>query len=488
MRRLYLLLALLNFHSFCFYAQTKQIDSLRKEIETAMEDTNKVKLANILSWELKNIGDYDEAMKCAGSALSLSQKLNYKDGIAVSYSRIGNIYFKQAIYSEALKLYSLSLEMNETIGSKLGIAKAYNNIGTVYSNQGNFPKSLEYYLKALKIAEEMEDKVMIGVLLINIGDYYYRIRNYSETLKKYFSALRIRNEGGDNRGIADCYNNIGNVYFNKGQLEQNQDSSKWLFKKSRENYQASLKILAEFGDQEGVAAVYNNIAGVFYYEKDIFSALENYFSSLKIREKIGDRRGVIISLVNIGSLHDDQGKSSEAMEYFIKALILAKELGELEYIQHTNLKLSDLYQKISNNEKSLEHYKAYIAARDSLLNEENTKKTVRLEMQYEFDKKEAATKLEQEKKEAIAAAEKKKQRIILLAISGFGLLVLGFALFAYRSFLQKKKANIEISRQKGLIEEKQKEILDSIRYARRIQRSLLTNEKYIAKNLSRLMS
>lgn len=35
-------------------------------------------------------------------------------------------------------------------------------------------------------------------------------------------------------------------------------------------------------------------------------------------------------------------------------------------------------------------------------------------------------------------------------------------------------------------EEKQKEILDSIHYAKRIQQSLLPNEKYISKNLYRL--
>jgi len=35
--------------------------------------------------------------------------------------------------------------------------------------------------------------------------------------------------------------------------------------------------------------------------------------------------------------------------------------------------------------------------------------------------------------------------------------------------------------------EKQKDILASIRYAKRIQKSLLANEKYLDKNLKRLM-
>jgi hypothetical protein len=38
------------------------------------------------------------------------------------------------------------------------------------------------------------------------------------------------------------------------------------------------------------------------------------------------------------------------------------------------------------------------------------------------------------------------------------------------------------------VEEKQKEILDSIHYAKRIQKALIPSDKYIDKNLNRLQS
>ncbi|HWY38256.1 MAG TPA: hypothetical protein VNY73_06835 [Bacteroidia bacterium] len=50
----------------------------------------------------------------------------------------------------------------------------------------------------------------------------------------------------------------------------------------------------------------------------------------------------------------------------------------------------------------------------------------------------------------------------------------------------RQKAERQLSEQKMLIEEKQKEILDSIRYARRIQRSLMPGEKFIEKTLERM--
>ena len=52
----------------------------------------------------------------------------------------------------------------------------------------------------------------------------------------------------------------------------------------------------------------------------------------------------------------------------------------------------------------------------------------------------------------------------------------------------RRKAEKQLVEQKALIEEKQKEIIDSIRYARRIQRSQLPNEKYIDKTLERMKS
>src|SRR5688572_9572917 len=109
-------------------------------------------------------------------------------------------------------------------------------------------------------------------------------------------------------------------------------------------------------------------------------------------------------------------------------------------------------------------------------------------MNYDFEKKEAETKADQEKKDAIAREEKRSQTIITHCIGAVLAMVALFAFFIYRSYLEKRKANAEISFQKKIIEEKQKDILDSIRYARRIQKSLMPTEKYIDKTLNKFRS
>lgn len=69
-----------------------------------------------------------------------------------------------------------------------------------------------------------------------------------------------------------------------------------------------------------------------------------------------------------------------------------------------------------------------------------------------------------------------------LVIAGLAC-VLVLAFVVYRGYLQKKKSNEEITEQKEIIEQKNKEIVDSINYAKRIQDSMLPSLDEIRKHL-----
>src|SRR6185369_2686199 len=69
-------------------------------------------------------------------------------------------------------------------------------------------------------------------------------------------------------------------------------------------------------------------------------------------------------------------------------------------------------------------------------------------------------------------------------------LVFLLGIVVYRSYRLKKKDNIiiegqkkEVEMQKHMVEEKQKEILDSIHYAKRIQTALLANKELVKNNI-----
>lgn len=98
-----------------------------------------------------------------------------------------------------------------------------------------------------------------------------------------------------------------------------------------------------------------------------------------------------------------------------------------------------------------------------------------------------------QKKAEIKASEGviSKQENVITIIAGLSALGVILLIFSLRSNNQRRKANkllsqqkAEVEKQKHLVDEKQKEILDSINYAKRIQTALMANSKMMSDNLN----
>lgn len=430
---------LLIFFLFAFsftYAQNRKADSLRNLIKTAKEDTNKVIWTVKLGLALMNEADHQTLIDIFTEAKDLAEKLQYKQGFANACNNMGILYLNQGLYNQSLRSHLAALKVREEAGDKKGIATSYQNLGIVELALKNHAKAFEYYSRAFALKEEQGDKMGMAGALQGIGLVVLKGGNPSKALEYYDRALALKRQLGDSGSVALLYTNIGMVYLEMDSLE-----------KTEQYYTASTRLAERLKKTSVYPVLYTNMA------------------------KVLSRRG----------------KYREALGYANRAMELVVNKGSsLDRLKNLELALSDIYAGLEDHRASLSHYKQFIRYQDSMYNEANTKKATQAEMNFEFEKKEARAKAEQEKKDAVAAAERRRQRIVLWSVAGFGLLVLIFAVFAWRSFLQKKRANQEISYQKHIIEEKQKEILDSIFYARRIQQTLLPNEKFLARKLAEL--
>ncbi|HTA81626.1 MAG TPA: SpoIIE family protein phosphatase [Bacteroidia bacterium] len=101
----------------------------------------------------------------------------------------------------------------------------------------------------------------------------------------------------------------------------------------------------------------------------------------------------------------------------------------------------------------------------------------------DFEIKQEFKRAEQEKQVAVRDGELKKQKVLTWSAIIVLLLVLGFAIYAYRSFTQKRKMNHELDFQNKSIEQKNREITDSISYAKRIQDAILPTAETVKKVL-----
>ena len=465
------------------------IDSLLNLIKTDKADTNKVKHLNTLGWTVM-YQNPDTAIILGNQALKIItpvSSIEFNSGIegteekeikslrAQTLGNLGVYYFIKSDYLQALDYYNKALTIGEEMHNKSRIVALLSNIGNVYTYQGDYPKAFDYYFRALKIAEEIGHKNGIKDILANLGSIYQMQGDFSKALEYTFKSLKLEEELGNKNGIAITYGNIGNIY--QGQKEY----AKALYYDTK-----SLKMSEELGDKEGVGLSLGSLGNAYLDQKNYPLALDYYFKALKIIEELGDKNTASQLLGNIGNLFITTGKFKDA-ELFIKRKInIDNSIGALNNLLDGEEYLSRLYDTTGRYKDALIHYKKATDLKDTLFSQENKKQLIRKEMNYEFDKKEAATKAEHDKEMAVAEAEKKKQKIIIWSVIGSLLLVILFAGFVFRSLrITRKQKNIielqknEVDKQKEIVEKQKEKIVESISYAQRIQQSILMEESEV---------
>ncbi len=442
--------------------RNKTIDSLELLLKNSKEDTNKVIALNNLSHALDAHSEYKKALSYAFNAKQLAKKFHFNNGLADACVNLGNIYSSQGDSPKSLDNYFEALKIYETAHEQKGIAATLGDVGSLYFQQFDFDNSLNYYFRALKTGEDYLE--------------HAKLNNNPVEVKR---AKYI---------ISAWLGNIGIVY-NEEASEANPDSTVLrdsLFKKAMDYYLKALAMAKEVGDKKNIASAIGNIGIAYDNQGDHEKALDYYFQTLKIQEEVGNKGNIALWLGNIGDLYTETKKYAEAEKYLTDALKIDKEIGTLNNEMENENSLAELYTKTNRFQLALEHYKKSIVLKDTLFNANKNKEITRKEMTYEFDKKEAIEKAEQEKKDAITVAENKKEKIIIGSLVIGSMLVLLFLVFVYRSLrvTRKQKNVIEIKSretelQKQIIEEKNKDITDSLTYAKRIQHAKLPKKEEI---------
>ena len=118
---------------------------------------------NNLETYYENKKDYRLAHQYAQLALSLADSIGYTMVVADALNDLGDIYFKTTVKADsAIYYYNLSIEKaklgsyNDCGTYKEGIADSYNKIGNVYLKKKKIYNASENFYHALEIAKEIE--------------------------------------------------------------------------------------------------------------------------------------------------------------------------------------------------------------------------------------------------------------------------------------------------------------------------------------------
>jgi tetratricopeptide (TPR) repeat protein len=90
-------------------------------------------------------------------ALTLNQELNHKEGIAIDYGRLGQLYQRRGNLDAAENSYRESLEINRELGRKRGIAAVCRKLGDVYTRMQKLGLAEDMYRESLGISRGLND-------------------------------------------------------------------------------------------------------------------------------------------------------------------------------------------------------------------------------------------------------------------------------------------------------------------------------------------
>jgi len=460
------------------------IDSLRKIWDDPEKnDTTRLKAMSIIAWDGYLYSDPDSSFYCSEIIYDFAKRVGNPKYMSKALSTQGATFYVKGDYKKAIEYFKKSLNIDEKTGRRNEAANTCTNIAIMYSTIGDFIQAVDYNLKSLKLNEMLKDSSGIADAYMSLGNVYYSQENFSKSIGFYEKAFelskRLKDKAGEARSLinlAVCYGNLGDV------------------NKEKEYLLRAKSIILTLDNQKMLPSLYNNLGMVYQRENEYDSALYFFNESIRLNEINKNLTDNPIAYNNIGNNYFLQGNYQKALEYSLKALYLASE-GDIQSEYNIFYSLYRTYKAVGQSQKALEFHEKYLLVSDSIKSEDSKNEILRKEFEQTLQKKADSVKTEQEKQELIfkteqqqkdeLAAKDKMIRNSIIAASIGGLVMVVFFAFSLSKRLRiTKKQNRIIQTQKEIVEQKNKEITDSINYAKRIQAAILPPDRLIKEYLS----
>jgi tetratricopeptide (TPR) repeat protein len=501
------------FFLFCtslIHAESK-VDSLKRIINESNNDSLKIEVLNQLSIHYEFSSDLENAAKYHNQRVLLLQKSPNPKGLGDIYNYIGRQHYYKQVYDSAIFYFEKSAGYFEKANFKKGIISARNNIAASYGEQGNFKKSIFQHHKLISInSGKSFDKVMLASSYSNLGFCYMEISRNDSAIYYLTKAAKLNKESNALPSLASNYYNLAVINTNAGlydkalyylnEIELNnlpvknnmenlilclksttyRNKEKW-DSVAKYIYIAKQKCISS-NDNLTLLSVIGNEAAYFTNQKNYSKAEECLMEGLKLSEKIGSESFIGKYYMEIGNLYMGQNKNKAAINYFQQAIKI-EVLNNATKNIITNLKhLAKAHSKMGNFEEATLLLDSIVRYSESVNSIVNFKATKELEEQYLSEKKDAQIKLQEKDIEEKKKQNQRQQYALWLGALVIAIMTL-LAYLAFKNYQKSKKQNLIIEQQKSVVEEKQKEIIASIKYAKRIQQSLLPTKAYLDKKI-----
>lgn len=350
---------------------------------------------------------------------------------------------------------------------------ALRDLGEIFMQSDNNDSALVYFIKAEQTLRKTNKKVALARILMSIGQLQAQRKEINAARKNYYEAAAIFKEAKDISQLGSIYQHLGGIYLGLSEDGKLHDSCAWYYNKC-------LELQLQTGNEYRIALAYANIASMERTRNRIKEAIDFNSKALLIFKKLNRKTEWAGTLINSAEMNMALEKYKEALNLLEEAQQLLQNSFNREYILIMYSNISKCYMHLGEFRKAYDYQIKVTALKDSLHNESSNEQITEMEKKYELEKKENQISSLNRDREISAIELKQKSRILFAVLSGLAIaMVLSILLFMNNK--KRKKAMEIIANQNELLGQKNKDITDSIIYARRIQEALLPAEDLLPK-------
>lgn len=366
-------------------------------------------------------------------------------------------YYSKDDLFKSLDYAKEGLALANEFGDKSDIQNAHNRMGIVYYKLGDLAKSNEHFLEAVKISMEREspDLYVESKLLNNIANNYGDLKQEDLAIHYYQKSLEIKQELKDSSQLSITLNNMAITY---GQMKK-YDSAYYCLKQA-------MAVDLALSDTISMAYTKGSLGEIFLKDNHLDSAVFYLQQSLDYFKKIQDSDYVLAYYYQkIGETKLGKGLYNESKADFITALELASQIGAKSIERDCYRSLQQVSKKQDKFDEAVTYAHKFAVLQDSLFREESAQKLSAIETSYQIKSREQEI--------SVLNAQAEVDELKFYSAAGVALVVLLLLSFVYYRYQFKAKANLILRQKNSTIQKQNKEITDSVEYARGIQEAIL---------------
>ncbi len=328
-------------------------------------------------------------------------------------------------------------------------------------NMAEYKKSAEYFREAIILAEKLNNKKLLTQVYTGFGNLFAIQKQYNQAKEYYNKAIKISQEINDTRKVSVILMNLANIEYNIACSNKN-------FRKCDSVYTEAYNWATLAQDTGQQIRCLGNWALALSDDEKFDASLDKLTRAIVLANLVNHESDLVYLYYYLGRTYELMELHEKAMEAFHKSVELAVKFKDIEFLSENYYCMAEANYAMGNYKEAFDYFKKYKSTEDTVSSKEIANELNAIKTKYDTDKKQQEI--------ALLKANANKDRITKISLTAGTILLIFLGFLLLNRYRLKSKTNALLEKQNQIISEKNKDISDSINYAKKIQDAILPDD------------